>query len=551
MLGSAPPCPFRALASPRYDQAMTTNKLTTAQKRAIISAIRTGRCIDEGAPDQLASYINPERGLPGETDLVLLPETKGEVRDILLAANEVAAPLVLSAGRTGLVEAQRPMGEAVLSLERLKRFMRITIGEVAIEFGGTSDLEKVSKKIASHIYSEKVSPESTVSLTVETGVTVDNVNKFLEPIGRMWPLEMGSTSSATVGACVANASAGANAVCYGTAVNMASEVSGFRATGEPVSQSIDCTPHKPPLEGLALDSTKFPFDKHLAGSQGSLGIITELTLRTFPIPTQREGVFIALRELPAALSLLQSLHKSFPGDLEEFEYISKESLDAAKRFHPHFQNPFQSDEQLEAPAFLLVQVKSQKESEELLEELAECILEVGISEDDVSLAPLKVLKSLRHSLTESSNLFVNSVKADKNSPTEAHRIAFDVAVPVEKSPEFLLELQLKLAAQEPSIYVNVFGHMGMGGFHVHLIERSGEPLSTERKKVLTSLVLEIIGPEGTYSAEHGVGTKWAETFLSRTSEARLQQVAQWFREADPRGILNPRAFGKSRLLALK
>ncbi|HKY93571.1 MAG TPA: FAD-binding protein, partial [Nevskiaceae bacterium] len=83
------------------------------------------------APERRAPYEIPERGAPGRAAAVLVPRDAGEVQAALETANQDALHYVLCAGRTGLVEAQRPEGEVVLSLERLKRVLRVELPDGA------------------------------------------------------------------------------------------------------------------------------------------------------------------------------------------------------------------------------------------------------------------------------------------------------------------------------------------------------------------------------------------------------------------------------------
>ncbi|MFI4980599.1 MAG: FAD-binding protein, partial [Nevskiales bacterium] len=79
--------------------------------------------------DRLKRYEIPERGEPGHTDCLLLPASATELQQVLRLCNELGRKLVLSAGRTGLVESQRPEGETVLSLEKLNRPLRFELAD--------------------------------------------------------------------------------------------------------------------------------------------------------------------------------------------------------------------------------------------------------------------------------------------------------------------------------------------------------------------------------------------------------------------------------------
>ena len=210
--------------------------------------------------DAVAPYATPERGLPGWASHVLLPVSAAEVVATLQRAQSLRLPLLLSAGRTGLVEAQRPEGETVLSLEKLSRILAIDVTAHTVE--------------------------------VEAGIAVDALNTALEPHGLVWPMAMGSTSAATVGACIANGSAGANAICYGTAAHLCETAQGFWADGSPAGPCRGPDWMVPAPQVLAIDSAAPDPALGLIGTQGVLGIITRATLRLYPIPAQREAALI-------------------------------------------------------------------------------------------------------------------------------------------------------------------------------------------------------------------------------------------------------------------
>ena len=81
------------------------------------------------APERLQAYEIPERGEPGKAAGLLLPASESEVGEMLRTANETGARLVISSGRTGLVEAQRPEGEIVLSLEKLQQPLSFSLAD--------------------------------------------------------------------------------------------------------------------------------------------------------------------------------------------------------------------------------------------------------------------------------------------------------------------------------------------------------------------------------------------------------------------------------------
>src|SRR5579885_3067298 len=242
---------------------------------AVLSVNETVSCLPPSlAPlalcerERLMRYELPERGAPGHTPFALLPQSEAEVGLILRTATAARLPLVIAAGRTGLVEAQRPEGEAVLSLERLNRALALELADGRrCELEAGADAGAVLQWLR-----EQGSPAlSGARLVVQAGIAIDAVNALLEPLGLCWPLEMGSSSAASAGACVANASAGANALCYGTAAHMCDCAWGFWADGSAAGPDAGPRWRLPSAATLAIDSTRVDPDLGLVGSQGLFG----------------------------------------------------------------------------------------------------------------------------------------------------------------------------------------------------------------------------------------------------------------------------------------
>jgi len=484
------------------------------------------------ARETLQRYEIPERGAPGHTEYVLLPDSEAAVGELLTLATREHLPLVISAGRTGLVEAQRPQGEGVLSLERLQRPLSFQLADGRrFEFPAQGDA-------ATAVYGwwqQQGEPSlAGATLEVQSGIAVDTVNALLEPLGLVWPMEMGSSSAASAGACVANASAGANAVCYGTAAQLCERAAGYWADGSPAGPFAGPVWRAPAADELAIDSTRIDTAWGLIGSQGLFGVITRLCLRLHPRPAAREAVLIPLPHMTTAVSLLQAAQQAFPGAVEEFEFIGRGALELVLRhLGTAAQLPFAA-ERLQ-PWCVLLQVKSADDgalAERLYGFLAE---QVGIADEDIGYAPLPALKRIRHSITEASNARMQTQGGG--------RLSFDTAVPTGRIGEYLEVLSAQLAGAYAGIELIAFGHAGVGGAHLHLIGSRTQPVDAHAA-ALVKLVFDVTQDfGGTFSAEHGVGSKWGEEFLRRTPAAAVQRLREEKRRRDPAGILNPRSFG--------
>ncbi len=371
-------------------------------------------------------------------------------------------------------------------------------------------------------------------------MTVDALNAALAPHGLVWPMEMGSTSAATVGACVANASAGANAVCYGTAAHGCITAWGLWADGSATGPQAGPVWMTPAPQVLAIDSAAPDVQLGLIGTQGVLGVITRLRLRLQRVPQQREAALIPVADMPAAMRVLALARDVFGHDVEEFEFISASAMALVRALKGEaFRWPFARDPA--APFYLLLQLKSEEAGEDLAATLYTFLSETLQQPDDaLGYAPLKVLKAIRHSITEASNHALRLAGGG--------RLAFDTATPVEVFGDYLAALEATLRAQHPAVQFVAFGHAGVGGAHLHLLGTAAQPLR-EHADALVRLVFDLTAAHrGTFSAEHGVGSKWGSAFAERASPQVIAELVAAKRQRDPAQILNPRCFGLDRLM---
>ncbi len=497
------------------------------------------RCLT--AAERRFPYEHPERGAAGHASAVLLPESKDEIQRLLRLANERGLGLVLCAGRTGLVEAQRPEGELLLSLERLKRPLHLHLADGRrFDFAPAQSLDQARDALFSW-WTQLGRPDlSGSTVTAEAGLAVDALNELLAPLGRMFPMEMGSSASASVGGCSANASAGANAVCYGTAAHMTASARGFWGDASAAGPCSSSAWRRPSPDQLAIDSTALPEDWGLIGSQGIFGLITELTLQTQPVPLVREAVLLAVSDMQQAMKIFEQACAEFGQDIEEFEFLSRSAVSLVlRRMGSGVRLPFEKDPEL--PYLILMQIKSNTEDEALPARLYEfCASSAGLADEHIGYGPLQVLKKIRHSVTESSNLEMRALGGG--------RLTFDTATPVAVFGQYLDQLARAIRDLRPDVQLIDFGHAGVGGAHLHLIGSTAKSVNDDAEQ-LTNLVFDVTEKfAGTFSAEHGVGPKWAKQFLKRSSKADLQALVARKCRFDPANVLSPRSFGLDQLM---
>ncbi len=289
-------------------------------------------------------------------------------------------------------------------------------------------------------------------------------------------LDFGARDTATIGGIVACDAGGARALRHGTA---RARVAGMRAVlgdGTVVQR----------LSGLLKDNAGYDIPSLLIGSEGTLGVITEVVWKTVPRLTERVTALIPVASVKEATEVLASLRGPA---LEACDFFTRECVD---------------EMQVEAPLYLLAEWRDVRDpTDEVAEILGDRAVLVG---DDR-------LWRLRESIPERIQHLGTPVK-------------LDVGVPLARLAEFLEAVPEVCGTADPYL----FGHLGDGNVHVNLV---GDAPDEE------GVVGMVLALGGTISAEHGVGVakaRWLELARGPKEVAAMRAIKD---ALDPGGILNP------------
>jgi FAD/FMN-containing dehydrogenase len=502
-------------------------------------------------------------------ELVVRPESPDAVGAILQAAQVHGQPLVILAGNTGLVGAGVPAeDEVVLDLGRLVNLRALHLADgrtIPFSDQRTKDLaarltawdEELGR--ARERFLLGPSDFRGARVAVEAAITVDGLNAFLRPLGIEYPMDMGSNAAATVGACAANASAGARAVRNGTGRDLTAVAEGWWASGER-ARCVNPSPgqHLPAPGSLAIDASRFPLGDSLIGSQGTLGVITQLEVLTSPLPQSSEVVLFGVETLAEGTALIERARAFFAAhgeSLELAELMDRPSVDLVST-KEGLTLPFDDPATAARPFFIMLQVRA--DTDDVAESLAERLL--AFVESSGALATHAVydptpgqgnaIRRVRHSITHASDARLGEMRREEalarglSSSDPAlltARLGFDVAVPTDRADAFADAWHLRVATEFQGLEVHVFGHLGVGGFHIH---HRGPMTAATKRAVQEAMATTVLAFNGTFSAEHGVGTLWTPLFLAHQPAADRAAIHALFRRRDPASILNPRCFGK-------
>ena len=441
-------------------------------------------------PADIAPYLEEWRGkYQGHTPLLLRPATTAEVSAILRIAHETGTPIVTQGGNTGLVGGQIPFrGEVLLSTGRLNQIAPVD--------------------------------QSGMTLTVEAGVTLAQVQRAADDKKLLFPLSLASEGSCTIGGNIATNAGGTHVLRYGMTRALVLGLQVVLANGTVLDM----------LRSLAKDNSGYDLKQMFIGSEGTLGVITAATLKLFAKPDVSVTALAAVPSPAAALKLLSALQARTGGMLSAFELMPRIALELVTRHMDGTRDPLAAP----APWYVLMEATGGTDcnlAASFEAGLADAIV-VGMATDAVvasSQAQAAALWKLREGISESQR-------------REGASIKHDIAVPVATIPDFLARATPVVEALVPGARAVSFGHLGDGNLHFNFSAPAGTDDAAflarwdEVQQAVHDIVQEF---GGSISAEHGIGAMKVASLPRYKSHAELDAMRALKAAFDPRNILNP------------
>lgn len=437
---------------------------------------------DEGALVTFSTDATPlERGRP---DAVVFPATAEEVAGVLRVANELRVPVVPRGSGTNLSAGTVPhLGGVVLVLTRMNAIKEVSGAELVA--------------------------------VCEPGVRTIELAQAAAEKGLLFPPDPGSQSTATVGGNVAECAGGLRAVKYGVTRDYVLGVQAVLATGEIIRSG----------GRLVKDVAGYDLRRLLCGSEGTLAVMTEITLRLVPAP-EASGYGMAyfpdLADAARAVSrvlasgvlpvTLEFLDQVCIGAVEDYAHIGLDTSAGALLIFGQDGNPVVIDRDLKRMAAACE---------------SEGATQVRIAESPEAASEL--LEARRAALPSLSRLEPLTLLEDATVPRS--RIAEMV--------EFIQDV-----AQRHELKIGTFGHAGDGNLHpTAVLDPADESAVRRARAAFDEIFARAIELDGTITGEHGIGmTKlgYLERQLGADHMALLRRIKAAF---DPNGILNPGKLG--------
>ncbi len=431
-------------------------------------------------PGDCLPYGYDNSRLQATPQAVLFATRHEQVCEIARFCHDEQIPLVTRGKGTGTTGASVPQqGGVVLSLERMNRILEID----------------ADNRLA----------------IVEPGVTNKALQNAVGEEGFFWPPDPTSAAVCTLGGNLAYNSAGPRAVKYGTPRENTLGLRAVSGTGESFHTGVKTT------KGVVgYDLTRL-----LIGSEGTLAVITQATLKLTPLPQSKRTLQATYRNIHAAAKAVSAIMRQ-PVVPCALEFMDGTAITMVRDF---------SDLQMssEVGALLMIEVDGsehgiEREAAAVAEAArVEGLLEIHTARNQEEVAKLwKTRKALSPALRNIAPKKINE----------------DVVVPVSRIPELIEGLE-QLSSQHGITIVN-FGHAGNGNIHVNLLLDPDDPAQLAAGEVCLADVFDLVlGLDGTLSGEHGIGVVKRPYVAKEIDPVSLRLMRALKRQFDPHNILNP------------
>ena len=415
---------------------------------------------------------------PTTAKALLKPRSTAEVSAALKICHSHGQTVVTHGGLTGCVQgAVASPDEVIISLERMNTI------EAVDSQGGT--------------------------VTVQAGVILEVLQQNLAEQDLLFPLDLGARGSCTIGGNISTNAGGINVLRYGMMRNLVLGLEAVLADGTVISS----------MNQMLKNNTGYDLKQLFIGSEGTLGVVTRVIVRLFPLPASRQTALVAMDSFDDVASLLREMQSDLAGTLSAFEVMWN------NYFHPvtaegHHRAPLNRD----YPFYVLLEAEGADPiaDEERINHVLERAFEDGLIVDAV----IPKSDTERRALWDIREVF------DPVLPS----YLYDVSLPIKDMATFVDRLESAMKRRWPKVVCNVFGHIADGNLHLFLNPGEEGDHHSECDQIVYGCLDDF---EGSISAEHGIGVEkrsWLKNSRSSQEIALMRSLKQLM---DPENLLNP------------
>lgn len=426
----------------------------------------------------------------GATPVVVRPKTTTEVAAVVRLCHQTRMPVVTQGGNTGMSGAATPdasNSQVILSLTRMSRIR---------------DVDPLNNTI-----------------TVDAGVTLQQVQQAAADVGRMFPLSLGSQGSCTIGGNIATNAGGSGVLRYGNTRDLVLGLEVVLPDGRVWNG----------LRALRKDNTGYDLKNIFIGSEGTLGVITAAVLKLFPAVQRRQTAWIGFDSLESVVQALRHLQVACGDSLTAFEMMTCPSLALVLEHLQSARSPIEKT----LPFHVLAEVsQNAMQTGELFESALADLIAQGLALD----------AAIASSQSQAGAMWALREGISAAQVAAGHAIKHDIALPISSLPQFVREADALCAQARPDYTVINFGHIGDGNLHYNVLVPNSVSDSEYESAVrqLNRLVHDLVAQySGSISAEHGVGQLRRDELKRYKSSVEMDLMMTIKRSLDPNHLMNP------------
>ncbi|MDB2410117.1 FAD-binding oxidoreductase [Pseudomonadales bacterium] len=419
--------------------------------------------------------------------MVVRPKRVEDISSLLAYCNTNDLPVVTQGGLTGLAGGATPQqGEVVLSLERLS---------------GITEIDSQS-----------------MTLTALAGTPLEQLQQAAEDAGFYLPLDLGARGSCTIGGNVSTNAGGNQVLYYGMTRALVLGLTAIKADGTVIRS----------MNKMLKNNAGYDLKQLFIGSEGTLGIVTEVVLRLYPKTLSKKSALCAFDNFNDVVGFLQTMQRRL-SRVTAFELMWSNYVEKVFSINPNCSNPFTQ----KYPLYVLIEAEGsdiEYDGQRFDKVLAD-YLEQGNMLDAVVAQSNTDAEKFWH-IRDGVSSILSAIK---------YRANFDIGVPVSVMDEFVKRVERALEKSITDLQLCTFGHMADGNLHLLAWTDSGS--DDHKEAVVQSIyqqVYEIVGEmNGTVTAEHGIGAMKRKYLKLCRSEEEIALMRTLKQAMDPKGILNP------------
>lgn len=414
---------------------------------------------------------------------IALPASVDEVQAVMRWSAAEGVAVVPSGGRTGLSGgAVAANGELVLSLERMNK----VLGYDAVDR----------------------------TLVVQAGMPLEALHNAALEHGLIYPVDFAARGSCSIGGNIATNAGGIRVIRYGNTREWIAGLKVVTADGELLELN----------KGLIKNSSGYDFRQLLIGSEGTLGVIVEATVKLTDPPPASNVMLLAVPSFEVLMQVFAAFRARL--QLQAFEFFTAQALTHVLAHGA--QAPFDEVH----PYYVVTEFAAGDQTQEAAAMAAfeDCMGNGWVSDGVISASDAQAaqLWRLREGITEA----VARYKPYKN----------DVSVRISAMPAFLAETQALITQAYPQFEVVWFGHIGDGNLHINVLkpDDTGDAEFLQQCEQVTKLLAQVLARfDGSISAEHGIGLVKKAYLDSTRGPAEIALMKAVKRAFDPQARLNP------------